>query len=59
MEESYAAFGLDPAEDDPTSIAYLNEYFGTILKPPRQGVGCGPGQDAKEKNFPFCSSQAY
>ncbi|MCT0203876.1 NAD(P)H-binding protein [Synechococcus sp. CS-602] len=50
MEESYAAFGLDPAETTHLD-AYLKEYFGTILKRLRE-LDMDLAKDAKKK-LPF------
>ena len=50
MEESYAAFGLDPAET--TSLEnYLREYYDTILKRLRE-MEADLDKDAKKK-LPF------
>jgi hypothetical protein len=50
MEESYAAFGLDPA--DTTSLEdYLREYYDTILKRLRE-MEADLDKDAKKK-LPF------
>ncbi|MBM5786026.1 MAG: 3-beta hydroxysteroid dehydrogenase, partial [Cyanobacteria bacterium K_DeepCast_35m_m1_288] len=50
MEESYAAFGLDPA--DTTSLeSYLREYYDTILKRLRE-MEADLDKDAKKK-LPF------
>jgi nucleoside-diphosphate-sugar epimerase len=50
MEESYAAFGLDPAET--TSLeSYLKEYYDTILKRLRE-MEADLDKDAKKK-LPF------
>ena len=50
MEESYAAFGLDPAET--TSLeSYLREYYDTILKRLRE-MEADLDKDAKKK-LPF------
>ena len=50
MEESYEAFGLDPAET--TSLeAYLEEYFSSILKRLRE-MEADLDKDAKKK-LPF------
>ncbi len=50
MEESYAAFGLDPAETT-TLDAYLQEYYDTILKRLRE-MEADLDKDAKKK-LPF------
>ena len=50
MEESYEAFGLDPAET--TSLeGYLEEYFSSILKRLRE-MEADLDKDAKKK-LPF------
>ena len=50
MEESYAAFGLDPA--DTTSLeSYLREYYDTILRRLRE-MEADLDRDAKKK-LPF------
>jgi hypothetical protein len=50
MEESYAAFGLDPAET--TSLEqYLKEYYDTILKRLKD-MEADLDKDAKKK-LPF------
>jgi len=50
MEESYAAFGLDPA-DTTTLESYLKEYYDTILKRLRE-MEADLDKDAKKK-LPF------
>jgi uncharacterized protein YbjT (DUF2867 family) len=50
MEESYAAFGLDPA-DTTTLEDYLREYYDTILKRLRE-MEADLDKDAKKK-LPF------
>jgi uncharacterized protein YbjT (DUF2867 family) len=50
MEESYAAFGLDPA-DTTTLEAYLKEYYDTILKRLRE-MEADLDKDARKK-LPF------
>ena len=50
MEESYAAFGLDPAETTDME-AYLKEYYDTILKRLRD-MEADLDKDAKKK-LPF------
>jgi len=50
MEESYAAFGLDPAETT-TVEDYLKEYYDTILKRLRE-MEADLDKDAKKK-LPF------
>jgi uncharacterized protein YbjT (DUF2867 family) len=50
MEESYAAFGLDPA-DTTTLESYLQEYYDTILKRLRE-MEADLDKDAKKK-LPF------
>jgi uncharacterized protein YbjT (DUF2867 family) len=50
MEESYAAFGLDPAETT-TLESYLKEYYDTILKRLRD-MEADLDKDAKKK-LPF------
>ena len=50
MEESYAAFGLDPAETTDME-AYLKEYYDTILKRLRD-MEADLDRDAKKK-LPF------
>jgi hypothetical protein len=50
MEESYAAFGLDPGETT-TLESYLQEYYDTILKRLRE-MEADLDKDAKKK-LPF------
>jgi hypothetical protein len=50
MEESYAAFGLDPGETTGLE-AYLQEYYATILRRLRE-MEADLDKDAKKK-LPF------
>jgi len=52
VEESYAAFGLDPADDDPPSMLPQGVFPATILKRAWRELDVDLAKECQEKNFP-------